>query len=93
MSQYFPKSYSRFGRNVKVELDLSNQATKNDLKGPTGTDASNLALKSNFAKLKAEVDKIDVDKLKNAAANWSKLSDVVNNEAVKKLRMINQPLK
>ena len=64
MSQYFPKPYNRFGGNLKVELDLSNYATRTDLKGATGTDKSNLALKSNLAKLKAEVDKTDVDKLK-----------------------------
>ena len=64
MSQYFPKPYNRFGGNVKVELALSNYATKTDLKGATGIDMSNLALKSNLAKLKAEVDKVDVDKLK-----------------------------
>ena len=64
MSQYFPKPYNRFGGTLKVELDLSNYATRTDLKGATGTDKSNLALKSNLAKLKAEVDKTDVDKLK-----------------------------
>ena len=45
ISQYFTKSQYRFGRNVKGELDLSNQATKNDLKTPRGIDTSNLALK------------------------------------------------
>ena len=45
---------------------------------------SNLALKSNSIKLKAEVDKIDVDKLKIVRVDLSKLSNVVNNEVVKK---------
>ena len=44
MSQYFPKQYTGFGGNVKVELDLSNYATKTDLKGTTGIGTSNLAL-------------------------------------------------
>ena len=64
MSQYFPKPYNGFGGNVKVELDLFNYATKTNLKGATGIDKSNLALQSNFAKLKSEVYKIDVEKLK-----------------------------
>ena len=85
MSQYFSKPYNHFTGNVKVELDLSNYITKTDLKGITETDTSNLALKSNLAKLKAEVDKIDVDKLKTVPVDLSKLSNVVNNEVVKKI--------
>ena len=85
MSQYFSKPYNHFIGNVKVELDLSNYITKTDLKGITETDTSNLALKSNLAKLKAEVDKIDVDKLKTVPVDLSKLSNVVNNEVVKKI--------
>ena len=57
-SQCFPKPYDCFGRNVKVELNLSNYGTKNDLKGATGIYTSNLALKPNLAKLKAEIDKL-----------------------------------
>ena len=49
MSQYFPKPHNRFSGNVKVELDLSNYATKTDLNRETGIDMSNLALKSNLA--------------------------------------------
>ena len=64
MSQYFPKPYEPFGEDINVKVDLSNYATQADLKNATGTDTSNPALKSNLAKLKAEIDKIDVDKLK-----------------------------
>ena len=65
------------GRNLKVALDLSNYATKADLKVETGVDTSNLAAKSQLAHLKAEVDKIDIGKLKTAALR--KLSNVVDN--------------
>ena len=82
--QYFPKPYDRFGGNVKVELDVSNYATKADLKEAIGADASNIATKSDLASLKAEIDKLDVDKLKAASVDLSKLSNVVNNEVVKK---------
>ena len=84
MSQHFPKSYDHFAGNVKVELDLSNYATTGDLKGATEDDTSNLAAKSNLPSLKAELEKIDVDKLKTVPVELSKLSNVVNHEDVKK---------
>ena len=63
---------------------MSNYATKNYLKGAIGIDTINLALKSNLAKLKADIDKIDLDELKTVTVDLSKLSNVVNNEVVKK---------
>ena len=84
MNKYFPGPYERYGGNVKVELDLSNYATKSDLKGPAGADTFNLATKPDLASLKAEVHKIDVYKLKTGPADLSKLSNVVNNDVVKK---------
>ena len=69
---------------MKVELDLSNYATKTNLKEATGIDTSNLAAKSDLASLKAETDKIDVDKLKAVPVDLSKLSNVANNDVVKK---------
>ena len=61
MSEYFPEPRS-FGRRVKVELDLSNYATKTDLKNATGVDASKFAKNVDLANLKATVDKLDIDK-------------------------------
>ena len=43
MSQYFPKPFRRFGGNINVKLDLSNYATKTDLKNVTHVNT--LALK------------------------------------------------
>ena len=83
MSQYFPR-YISFGENVKVKLDLSNYATKTDLKNVTHVDVSSFVLKSNLANLKTEVGKIDVDRLKIVPVDLSILSNVVNNDAVKK---------
>ena len=68
---------------------MPNYATKADLKGGTGVDTSNLAAKIDLASLEVEVDKIDIDKLKNVTVDLSKLSIVVNNDAVKKLCLIN----
>ena len=85
MSQYFPKPCNYFGGNVKVELDLSSHATKTDSKKATRIDTPNLALKSNLAKLKAEVDKIDVDKLKAIPTDLRKISNVIDDEVVKRI--------
>ena len=84
MSQYFPKPYEPFGGDINVKVDLSNYATKTDLKDATGTDTSNFALKLNLASLKAEVDKLDIDRLVPVLVNLSKVSDVVKNDVVKK---------
>ena len=88
MSQYFPKPYEPFGGDINVKVDLSNYATKADLKNATGIDTSKLAAKSDLASLKVEVDKIDADKLKTVLINLSKLSNVVKNDVFKKQFMI-----
>ena len=84
MSQYFPKPFRSFGGNINVKVDLSNYATKTDLKNVTHVDASSFALKTNLASLKTEVDKLDIDKLVPVPVDLSKLSDVVKNDVVKK---------
>ena len=84
-----PKPFEPFAGDINVKVDLSNYATKPDFKNVTGVDTSNLALKSNLAKLKDEIDKIDVDKVTPVPAGLSKLSNVVNNEVVEKLCMTN----
>ena len=63
MSQYFPKPYEPFGGDINVKVDLSNYATKADIKNISHVDTSSFALKSNLASLKTEVDKLDIDKL------------------------------
>ena len=84
MSQYFPKPFRSFGGNINVKVDLSNYATKTDLKNVTHVDTSSFALKTNLASLKTEVDKLDIDKLAPVPVDLSKLSDVVKNDVVKK---------
>ena len=85
MSQYFPKPFnSHFGDSIKVKIDLSNSATKTDIKNISHVDASSFALKTNLANLKSEVDKLDIDKLVPIPVDLSKLSDVVINDVVKK---------
>ena len=84
MSQYFPKPYEPFGGDINVKVDLSNYATKTDLKNVSHVDVSSFALQSNLASLKTEVDKIDPDKLKTVPVVLAKLSNVVKNDVVKK---------
>ena len=85
MSKYFPKRCEPFGRDINVKVDLSNYATKTDLKNVSYVGVSSFALKSNFAGLKTEVDKIDADKLKTVPVDLAKLSNVVKNDVVKKI--------
>ena len=82
MSYYPP--HKRSSNNVKVELTLTNYATKTDLKNITHFDVSSFASKTKLAALKTEVDKIDADKLKTVPVDLTKLSNVVKNEVVKK---------
>ena len=83
MSQYFPKPFRSFGGNINVKVDLSNYATKTDLKNVTHVDTSSFALKTNLASLKTEVDKLDIDKLAPVPVDLNKLSDV-KDDVVKK---------
>ena len=83
MSTYYPP-YKNNSNSIKVELDLTNYATKTDLKNITHTDVSSFASKTNLAALKTEVDKINTDKLKTVPDDLAKLSNVVKNDVVKK---------
>ena len=84
MSQYFPKLFRSFGGIINVKDDLSNYATKTDLKNVTHVDTSGFALESNLASLKTEVDKLDVDKLVPVPGDLSKLSNIVESDVAKK---------
>ena len=83
MSTYCPP-YKSSSINIKVELDLANYATKDDVKNITHADVSSYASKTNLTALKTEVDKIDVYKLKTVPADLAKLTNVVKNETIKK---------
>ena len=86
MSQYFPKPFSsHFGDSIKVKIDISNYATKADIKNISHVDTSSFALKTNVSSLKTEVDKLDIDKLIPVPVDLSKLSDVRKNDVVRKI--------
>ena len=86
MSQYFPKPYEPFGGDISVKVDLSNYATKADIKNISHVDTSNFALNTNLASLKADVDKLDIDKLVPVPVDLRKLIGVVKNDVVKKTK-------
>ena len=82
MSSQYHSPHKSSSNNIKVELDLTNYATKTDLKNIRHTDVSSFASKTNLAALKTEVDKIDPDKLKTVPVDLAKLINVVNNDVV-----------
>ena len=85
MSQYFPKPYELFGRYINVTVDFSNYATKVDIKNITHVDTSRFALKTNLAHLENDVDKFDIDNLKNLPNNLSSLKTKVDKLDIDKL--------
>ena len=85
MTQYFPKPYEPFGGYINVKVDVSNYATKADIKNISHVDTSSFALKTNLASLKTEVDKLDIDKLVPIPVDLSKLSNVVKMMLLKRL--------
>ena len=84
MSNYFRRRYKRFDGDISVKVDLSNYATRTDLRNVSHVDISSFALKSNVASLKTEVDKIDADKLKTVPIDLAKSSNVLKNDGIKK---------
>ena len=76
MSTYYPP--------YKLELDLANYATKDDVKNIAHVDVTSFASKTNLAALKTEVDKICADKLKTVAVDLAKLTNAIENDLVKK---------
>ena len=78
MCKNFPKPYKPFGGDINVKVDLSNHATKSYSKNATGTDTSKLASKFDLVSLKAEVDKLGINKLKSVPTNLSNLKRKVD---------------
>ena len=76
MSQYFIKSCEPFVGDINVKVDLSNYATKTDIKNIWHFDTSGFASKSNLANLKTEVDQLDINILVPVPVDLIKLSAV-----------------
>ena len=86
MSEYFPNPKSLIA-NVKVELYLSNYATKTDLKNATVTDLdeSDFANRTDLANLKSDIDGLDIHKLKNLPKILSNLRSKIDKLVVVKI--------
>ena len=63
---------------MKVELDLSNYATQAEFKNVTGADTLDFTKKIDLANLISDVDKLDIDKLKNVSSGLSSLKNKVD---------------
>ena len=79
-----PEPCTRRKSKIKVELDLSNFATRSDLKNATGVDKSKFAKMFDLASLKPKIAILYIDKLETTSVDLSQLSDVVKNEVVNK---------
>ena len=90
---YYPEPDSHIRDKVKVVLDLSNYATKKELDHATGVDTSDLAAKKDFIALKAEVDKLDINKLVNVPTSLNNLKTKVDDLDVGKLKTVPIDLK
>ena len=64
---------------------MSNYGTKANLKKETGFDISKFAKKIELANLKSDIDKLDIDKLKNVLVNWSNLDSKADKFDIDKL--------
>ena len=80
---YFPEPYTH-SKNKIVELDLSNYAIKSDLKKSTSVGTSKFAKKVDLVSLKSDVDELDIDKLKTVLVDLCKLSNILDNDVVRK---------
>ena len=90
---YYPEADSHIRDKVKVVLDLSNYATKKELEHATGIDTADVFAKKYFVALKAQVDKLDINKLTNVPTSLNNLETKVDDLDVGKLKTVPVELK
>ena len=90
---YYPEPDSHIRDKVKVVLDLSNYATKRELDHAAGVYTFDLAAKKDFIALKAEVDKLDINKFVNVATCLNNLKTKIDELDVAKLKTVPVDLK
>ena len=79
---YYSEPDSHIRDKVKVVLDLPNYSTKKELDHGSGVDTSDLTAKKDFTALKAEVDKLDINKLMNVPTSLNNLKTKVDDLGV-----------
>ena len=87
IKKHFYKRIDTFLNHINlldVKVDLTNYATKADFKKATDIDTPKLAAKSDLATLRVKTHKIDVFKLEAVPIDLCELSNVKNNDVVKK---------
>ena len=85
---YYPEPDSHIRNKIIVELDLSNYATKKELDHATYFmlhATSDLAAKKDFFTFKAEVEKLDINRLVNVPTTLNNLKIKVGDLDVDKL--------
>ena len=89
----YPEVDSNMRDKVKIVLDLTNYATKNELQHATGIDTSDLVARKDFIALKSEVDKLDINRLVNVPSSLNNLKTKVDDLDVGKLKTVPLELK
>ena len=82
MSQYYLEPNKPFVGDINVKVDLSNYATKTDIKNSSHVDTWSFALKTNLSTSKTKVDQLDIHKLVPVPTDLSKTRNVVKNDFV-----------
>ena len=90
---HYPEPDNHIRHKIKLVLDLSNCATKKELEHATGIDISDLAAKKDFIAMKAEVNKLDINKLTNVLTSFNNLKTKVDDLDVGKLKSVPADLK
>ena len=90
---YYPEPDSHIRDKVKIVSDLPNYGTKKELEYATGVDTSDLAAKKDFIDLKAEIDKLGINKLINVPTSLNNSKTSVDDLDVGKLKTVPLELK
>ena len=86
---HYPELDNHVRDKVKVVLDLLSHSTKKKKKEyGIGIDISDLTAKKYFIALKAEVDKLNINKMTNLSTGLNKLKNKVDDLDVGELKMV-----
>ena len=85
---HYPELDNHVRDKVKVVLDLLSHSTKKKKEYGIGIDISDLTAKKYFIALKAEVDKLNINKMTNLSTGLNKLKNKVDDLDVGELKMV-----
>ena len=85
---HYPELDNHVRDKVKVVLDLLSNSTKKKKEYGIGIDISDLTAKKYFIALKAEVDKLNINKMTNLSTGLNKLKNKVDDLDVGELKMV-----